>query len=84
MPTNGTSTDNRGRLLEIKGVVVDAVFPDSLPAIYSALSITRRAMRRRWVAATLAAQVDPPYLVDFMNLVADRALPVRATARASA
>jgi len=26
---------------EIKGVVVDAVFPDQLPSIYSALSITR-------------------------------------------
>jgi F-type H+-transporting ATPase subunit beta len=38
--TNGTST-NRGRLLEIKGVVVDAVFPHRLPSIYSALSITR-------------------------------------------
>ncbi len=40
MSTNGTST-NRGRLLEIKGVVVDAVFPERLPSIYSALSITR-------------------------------------------
>ena len=30
-----------GKLLEIKGVVVDAVFPDRLPAIYSALRITR-------------------------------------------
>ena len=38
-----------------------------------ALSITRRAMRRRWVAATLAGQADPPYLVDFMDLLADRA-----------
>ena len=38
MSTNST---NRGRLLEIKGVVVDAVFPGKLPAIYSALSITR-------------------------------------------
>ena len=38
MSTNST---NRGRLLEIKGVVVDAVFPEQLPAIYSALSITR-------------------------------------------
>ena len=43
----------------------------------TALSITRRGMRRRWVAATLAAQPDPPYLVDFMDLLADRALPVR-------
>ena len=37
MSTNG----NQGTLLEIKGVVVDAVFPDGLPEIYSALSITR-------------------------------------------
>jgi F-type H+-transporting ATPase subunit beta len=35
--TNG----NTGKLLEIKGVVVDAVFPDKLPAIYSALRIAR-------------------------------------------
>ena len=38
MSTNGTNT---GKLLEIKGVVVDAVFPDQLPSIYSALRITR-------------------------------------------
>jgi len=36
--TNGNST---GKLLEIKGVVVDAVFPGKLPAIYSALRIPR-------------------------------------------
>jgi F-type H+-transporting ATPase subunit beta len=36
--TNGTNT---GTLLEIKGVVVDAVFPGELPAIYSALRIRR-------------------------------------------
>jgi LysR family transcriptional regulator for metE and metH len=46
-----------------------------------ALSITRRAMRRRWVAATLSGQADPPYLVDFMDLLADRAMPVRGGAR---
>ena len=38
MSTNGNST---GKLLEIKGVVVDAVFPGKLPAIYSALRIPR-------------------------------------------
>src|SRR5262249_55579513 len=32
---------NVGKLLEIKGVVVDAVFPSTLPAIYSALRIPR-------------------------------------------
>src|SRR5438477_13121952 len=37
----GSTTDNTGKLLEIKGVVVDAVFPNGLPEIYSALSIER-------------------------------------------
>src|SRR5437879_12242992 len=30
---------NVGRIVEIKGVVIDAVFPGQLPAIYNALSI---------------------------------------------
>jgi F-type H+/Na+-transporting ATPase subunit beta len=38
--TNG-GADNVGSLIEIKGVVVDAVFPTKLPAIYSALRIKR-------------------------------------------
>ena len=50
----------------------------------AALSITRRAMRRQWVAATLAAQPDPPYLVDFIDLVAKRAFPARSGIRKSA
>ena len=40
MATNGTN-ENVGKLIEIKGVVVDAVFPTRLPEIYSALRITR-------------------------------------------
>jgi F-type H+-transporting ATPase subunit beta len=36
-----TNATNTGTLLEIKGVVVDAVFPGELPAIYSALRIRR-------------------------------------------
>src|SRR5947207_16028025 len=35
------NSENVGTLIEIKGVVVDAVFPDRLPEIYSALRITR-------------------------------------------
>ena len=38
MATNGAKT---GKLLEIKGVVVDAVFPDGLPEINSAVRIPR-------------------------------------------
>ena len=33
--------NNTGKLLEIKGVVIDAVFTGKLPEIYSALSIER-------------------------------------------
>jgi F-type H+-transporting ATPase subunit beta len=36
-----TTETTPGKLLEIKGVVVDAVFTDGLPAIYSALRIPR-------------------------------------------
>ncbi len=36
-----------------------------------ALSLTRRGMRRQWVAATLAAQPDPPFITDFLDLLAD-------------
>jgi DNA-binding transcriptional LysR family regulator len=49
-----------------------------------ALSITRRGLRRRWAAGTLAAQTDPPYIDDFTELIAERALPVRSGARESA
>ncbi len=40
MSENG-KTANTGRIVEIKGVVVDAVFPDRLPEIYTALRIPR-------------------------------------------
>src|SRR4051812_20653186 len=49
----------------------------------AALSITRRAIRRQWVAATLAAQADPPYLSDFIGLIAERAMPARAAAESA-
>jgi len=48
------------------------------------LSLTRRGMRRQWVAATLAAQPDPPYMTDFIDLLADRALPARSAVRDTA
>jgi F-type H+/Na+-transporting ATPase subunit beta len=39
MSTNDSPTPNQGRIIEIKGVVIDAVFPDRLPQIYTALEI---------------------------------------------
>src|ERR687895_428136 len=37
--TNGNGDDNVGRVQEVTGVVVDAVFSGDLPEIYSALTI---------------------------------------------
>ncbi len=39
MSENGAPSTNTGRIVEIKGVVIDAVFTDSLPEIYTALEI---------------------------------------------
>jgi F-type H+/Na+-transporting ATPase subunit beta len=39
MVENGSDRTNTGRIIEIKGVVIDAVFPDRLPEIYTALEI---------------------------------------------
>src|SRR3954468_16639779 len=43
MAATGTETEKRnvGRIEEIQGVVIEAVFPDELPEIYSALLIER-------------------------------------------
>src|SRR4051794_5813481 len=48
MATAATETDtgttekrNVGRIEEIQGVVIEAVFPDELPEIYSAITVTR-------------------------------------------
>jgi F-type H+-transporting ATPase subunit beta len=40
MSTSSQEQRNVGTIVEIKGVVLDAVFPDELPAIYSALRIS--------------------------------------------
>src|SRR5439155_1335452 len=39
MADKSSNGSNRGSIVEIKGVVLDAVFPHKLPDIYSALSI---------------------------------------------
>jgi F-type H+/Na+-transporting ATPase subunit beta len=52
-----TGTDNVGRVIEIRGVVIDAVFPGALPEIYSAVEITIPASEDR-EAGTLVAEVQ--------------------------
>ncbi len=39
MSAKEQSRENVGKIAEIRGVVIDAVFPDQLPTIYSALRI---------------------------------------------
>src|SRR5687767_15369063 len=39
MPDTSTPGRNLGKIIEIKGVVIDAVFPESLPEILTALEI---------------------------------------------
>ena len=46
---------NKGKIVEIKGVVIDAVFTGELPQINTALAIESRARRR---GATLIAEVQ--------------------------
>jgi F-type H+-transporting ATPase subunit beta len=55
MSENGTTT-NIGKVVEIKGVVMDIVFPDSLPQIYSAVTITRTGADGE--SSTLVAEVQ--------------------------
>jgi LysR family transcriptional regulator, regulator for metE and metH len=43
------------------------------------LSLTRRGIRRYWAAATLKAASMPIWLTDFIELIADRALPAQTS-----
>jgi F-type H+-transporting ATPase subunit beta len=55
MSENGT-TMNIGKVVEIKGVVMDIVFPDSLPQIYTAVTIARTGADGE--SSTLVAEVQ--------------------------
>src|SRR5438046_1341439 len=39
MPTSAQNKPSQGKIVEIKGVVIDVVFPEALPEIYTALRI---------------------------------------------
>jgi F-type H+-transporting ATPase subunit beta len=55
MSENGT-TMNIGKVVEIKGVVMDIVFPDTLPQIYTAVTIARTGADGE--SSTLVAEVQ--------------------------
>jgi F-type H+/Na+-transporting ATPase subunit beta len=57
MPDNGQSA-HIGTIVEIKGVVVDAVFPGDMPAIYNALEIQVPAIEGETSSRVLVAEVQ--------------------------
>src|SRR5512132_783067 len=57
MAKDGTPTSNVGKVIEIKGVVIDAVFPERLPEIYTALRL-EIAAREGEEARVLLAEVQ--------------------------
>ncbi len=62
---NATENDGRnvGRIEEIQGVVIEAVFPDRLPEINHAITIARTAANREEEAAGISAGAEETLLV---------------------
>ncbi|MCW3008392.1 MAG: atpD [Solirubrobacterales bacterium] len=58
-----TQTKNVGRIEEIQGVVIEAVFPDQLPEINNALHIKRSAANREEEAEGISAGSEEEFLV---------------------
>src|ERR1700759_2366894 len=57
--TSGTEERNGGRIEEIQGVVIEAVFPDKLPEINHAILVRRPEAARAEEDEDIAAQNDP-------------------------
>jgi F-type H+-transporting ATPase subunit beta len=61
--TTETQTRNVGRIEEIQGVVIEAVFPDQLPEINNAITIKRTAANREEEAEGISAGAEEELLV---------------------
>ena len=82
MSDNGSERMNTGRIIEIKGVVLDAVFTDELPEIYTALEI--EIAGADGATRTLVAEVQQHLGDDRVRAVAmDRRTASRAARPAS-
>ena len=57
MSQNGQSA-HLGSIVEIKGVVIDAVFPEEMPSIYNALEIDVPASAGETSSRVLVAEVQ--------------------------
>jgi F-type H+-transporting ATPase subunit beta len=63
MATDTQTKQNVGRIEEIQGVVIEAVFPDRLPSINSALHIARSEANRQEEAPGISAGSEEEFLV---------------------
>src|SRR3569833_58416 len=63
MATDTQTKTNVGRNEEIQGVVIEAVFPDQLPEINSALRVKRSEANREEEAEGISAGSEEEYLV---------------------
>ncbi|MGH2886848.1 MAG: F0F1 ATP synthase subunit beta, partial [Solirubrobacteraceae bacterium] len=69
---------NTGRVEEVQGVVIEAVFPDKLPQINHAILIRRPDVAREEEALDLAAEEDPWLVCEVQQHLGDER--VRAVA----
>ncbi|MGA9314582.1 MAG: hypothetical protein WBV77_08140, partial [Solirubrobacteraceae bacterium] len=60
---NGTASRNVGRIEEIQGVVIEAVFPERLPEINHAITIARPAAAADEEAEGISAEAGGDVLV---------------------
>src|SRR3954470_12636980 len=63
MATDTETKTNVGRIEEIQGVVIEAVFPDKLPEINSALHVVRSEANREEEAEGISAGSEEEFLV---------------------
>src|SRR5262249_44730753 len=61
--SNGSGARNVGRIEEIQGVVIEAVFPDRLPEINHAITVERTASNREEEAPGISAGAEEELLV---------------------
>jgi F-type H+/Na+-transporting ATPase subunit beta len=69
---------NTGRIEEVQGVVIEAVFPDKLPQINHAILVRRPAVAREEEALDIAAEEDPWLVCEVQQHLGDER--VRAVA----
>src|SRR5258708_5472305 len=66
-----TEKQNVGRIEEIQGVVIEAVFPEKLPGIYNALAIRRPDAARAEEAQDIAASEDEMLICEVQQPLGD-------------